>query len=144
MLSECWRVQRRWPDGCSAGAGSDGGSAGPLLEVETAEDVSILSEDVQQQIQSQTGDLLHQSHQYIINSSIPAYFEYAHRRERASVRDLPEEGEEQMVSQAPPRHSSRCSSQKVNSFQVSQQHLSILKSILSGTCCIWDTQASNS
>ena len=97
----------------------DGRPPGSLLEEQAAADVSVLPADVQQQVQPKA-----------------THSQHAHRRQGARLRDLPEEGEEQMVSQASPRHSSRCSSQKVNSFQVSQQHLSILKSILSGTCCI--------
>ena len=69
---------------------ADGGLAGTLVEEQTASDVPILPEDVQQQVQPEA-----------------AHPQHAHRGQGARLRDLPEEGEEQVVSEETPRHPPR-------------------------------------
>ena len=68
----------------------DGGLVGTLVEEQTASDVPILPEDVQQQVQPEA-----------------AHPQHAHRGQGARLRDLPEEGEEQVVSEETPRHPPR-------------------------------------
>lgn len=75
------------PDGCPAGA---------LLEEPPAEDVPILPEDVQQQVQPEA-----------------AHPQHAHGGPGARLRDLPEEGEEQVVSEETPCHPPRRAAQEV-------------------------------
>ena len=75
FFPECWWRECSGSDGSSAGSGSDGGSPGSIMEVKTTQDVSgkyssligwnksilisdwltVLPEDVQQQVQSETG-----------------------------------------------------------------------------------------
>ena len=74
----------------------DGGPAGPLLEEPPAKDVPILPEDVQQQVQPEA-----------------AHPQHAHGGPGAGLRDLPEEGEEQVVSEETPCHPPRRTAQEV-------------------------------
>ena len=60
------------------------------MEEQTASDVPILPEDVQQQVQPEA-----------------AHPQHAHRGQGARLRDLPEEGEEQVVSEETPCHPPR-------------------------------------
>ena len=57
-VTECRWLECSWPNGSSSWSWPDGSSPGPFLEVQTAEDVSILSAHVQQQIQFETGESL--------------------------------------------------------------------------------------
>ena len=74
----------------------DGRPPGSLLEEQAAADVSVLPADVQQQVQPKA-----------------THSQHAHRRQGACLRDLPEEGEEQVVPEETPCHPPWSSLEKV-------------------------------